>query len=55
MRAKNVHFACPEQLVERIDRIAQEEMVSRADVIRRAILWEARACDQAGDAQEPAE
>jgi hypothetical protein len=39
-----VQFACPAALVERIDQIAQEEMLPRASVIRRALLWEARAC-----------
>ena len=44
-----VQFACPCALVERIDQIAREEMLPRASVIRRALIWEARAC---GDLKE---
>jgi hypothetical protein len=38
-----VQFACPPALIELIDRIAEEEMLSRASVIRRALQWEVRA------------
>jgi hypothetical protein len=46
-----VQFACPPALIESIDRIAEEEMLSRASVIRRALQWEVRAVDggYAGD------
>jgi hypothetical protein len=41
-----IQFACPAALLERIDQIAQEEMLPRASVIRRALQWEARACGE---------
>jgi Ribbon-helix-helix protein, copG family len=40
---KIVRFACPAELIDRIDAIAREEMLSRADVCRRALKWEATA------------
>jgi hypothetical protein len=45
--ARIVQFSCPAALVEKIDRIAREEMLTRASVIRRALLWEARASGEA--------
>jgi hypothetical protein len=44
MKTRIVQFACPGDLLERIDEIARTEMLSRADVCRRAVLWEVRAC-----------
>ena len=43
---RKLSFACPAHLVEAIDRLASEEMLPRAAVIRRALMWETRA---AGD------
>jgi metal-responsive CopG/Arc/MetJ family transcriptional regulator len=43
VKPKIVRFACPAELLERIDEIAREEMLSRADVCRRALKWEATA------------
>jgi hypothetical protein len=43
---KDINFRCPAHLVEAIDRLATEEMLPRAAVIRRALVWEARS---AGD------
>jgi hypothetical protein len=43
VKPKIVRFACPAELVERIDEIAREEMLSRADVCRRALKWEVTA------------
>jgi Ribbon-helix-helix protein, copG family len=43
MKARIVQFTCPVDLLQRIDEIAREEMLSRADVCRRALAWEVRA------------
>jgi hypothetical protein len=43
MKPKIVQFAAPAELVEMIDEIAREELLSRADVCRRALMWEVRA------------
>ena len=48
-KPKIIQFSCPAPLVEQIDRIAREEMLPRASVIRRALQWEARAV---GDVKE---
>jgi hypothetical protein len=40
---KIVRFACPAELIDRIDEIAREEMLWRADVCRRALKWEVTA------------
>jgi hypothetical protein len=48
VKPKIVRFACPAELIDRIDEIAREEMLSRADVCRRALKWEVTAV--AGDA-----
>jgi hypothetical protein len=46
---RQVSFGCPNDLVEKIDRLANEEMIPRAAVIRRALLWEARAAEMSRD------
>jgi metal-responsive CopG/Arc/MetJ family transcriptional regulator len=38
-------FSCPADLVRRLDAVADEELLSRADVIRRAVRWELRAAE----------
>jgi metal-responsive CopG/Arc/MetJ family transcriptional regulator len=38
-----VQFTCPADLLQRIDEIAREEMLSRADICRRALRWEVTA------------
>jgi Ribbon-helix-helix protein, copG family len=50
---KIVQFACPADLLQRIDAIAREEMLSRADVCRRALKWEVTAAF-GGDIEAPA-
>jgi hypothetical protein len=52
VKPKIVRFACPAELIARIDEIAREEMLSRADVCRRALKWEATAAGT--DALAPA-
>jgi Ribbon-helix-helix protein, copG family len=52
VKPKIVRFACPAELIERIDEIAREEMLSRADVCRRALKWEVTAAG--ADALSPA-
>jgi hypothetical protein len=42
-KPKIIQFSCSAALVEQIDRIAREEMLPRASVIRRALQWEVRA------------
>jgi hypothetical protein len=48
MKTRIVQFACPPDLLECIDEIARDEMLSRADVVRRALAWEVRAVMSAG-------
>jgi metal-responsive CopG/Arc/MetJ family transcriptional regulator len=38
-------FALPIALVRRLDEVAREEMLSRSDVIRRAVRWELLAVE----------
>jgi predicted transcriptional regulator len=40
---RSVTFACPADVVDRVDTIARAEYLSRTDVLRRAIVWELRA------------
>jgi metal-responsive CopG/Arc/MetJ family transcriptional regulator len=45
MDKRTITFSCPQNLVDAIDQLAKEEMLSRADVIRRALWWETRAAE----------
>jgi metal-responsive CopG/Arc/MetJ family transcriptional regulator len=38
-------FALPSDLVRQLDEVAREELISRSDVIRRAVRWELRALE----------